>query len=114
MGSIVQGSSCWLYSPVYTPVGLLLPLNLPSPEQYTEQVTRAEYDAQLAQRYYLTVDPDNRFVAAELERRWEAALQAVAEAREVADQYARHPPPPSLPPAMAAQLQDVGRTLPAL
>src|SRR5215831_2307472 len=31
MGSIVQGSSCWLYSPVYTPVGLLLPLNLPSP-----------------------------------------------------------------------------------
>ena len=83
-------------------------------QQYTEQVTRAEYDAQLAQRYYLAVDPDNRFVAAELERRWEAALQAVAEAREVADQYARHPPPPSLPPAMAAQLQDVGRTLPAL
>src|SRR5215475_8894135 len=31
MGSIVQGSSCLLGSPVYTPVGLLLPLNLPSP-----------------------------------------------------------------------------------
>src|SRR5262245_22538896 len=30
MGSIVQGSSCWLWSPVYTPAGLLLPLNLPS------------------------------------------------------------------------------------
>ena len=53
-------------------------------------------------------------MAAELERRWEAALRAVAEAREAADQYARHPPPPSLPPAMAAQLHDVGRTLPAL
>src|SRR5262249_26136518 len=35
MGSIVQGSSCWLYSPVYTPVGLLLPLNLPSPADAT-------------------------------------------------------------------------------
>jgi hypothetical protein len=33
MGSIVQGSSCLLGSPVYTPVGLLLPLNLPSPEE---------------------------------------------------------------------------------
>src|SRR5215472_12640284 len=33
MGSIVQGSSCLLCSPVYTPVGLLLPLNLPSPVQ---------------------------------------------------------------------------------
>src|SRR5262252_10836944 len=31
MGSIVQGSSSLLGSPVYTPVGLLLPLNLPSP-----------------------------------------------------------------------------------
>src|SRR5262249_6625824 len=31
MGSIVQGSSCLLGSPVYTPVELLLPLNLPSP-----------------------------------------------------------------------------------
>jgi DNA invertase Pin-like site-specific DNA recombinase len=83
-------------------------------QQYTEQVTRAEYAAQLAQRYYHAIDPDNRLVAAELERRWEAALRAVAEAREAADQYARHPPPPSLPPAMAAQLHDVGRTLPAL
>src|SRR5215831_3739777 len=31
MGSIVQGSSCLHCSPVYTPVKLLLPLNLPSP-----------------------------------------------------------------------------------
>jgi len=83
-------------------------------QQHTEQVTRAEYAAQLAQRQYYAVDPDNRLVAAELERRWEAALRAVTEAREAAEQYARHPPPPSLPPAMAAQLQDVGRTLPAL
>src|SRR5215510_9266879 len=34
MGSIVQGTSCWFCSPVYTPVGLHLPLNLPSPVLY--------------------------------------------------------------------------------
>src|SRR5262252_5221572 len=32
MGSVVQGASCWLWSPVYTPAGLLLPLNLPRAE----------------------------------------------------------------------------------
>src|SRR5262245_11677458 len=32
MGSVVQGASCWLWSPVYPPAGLLLPLNLPRAE----------------------------------------------------------------------------------
>src|SRR5258708_10128000 len=34
-----------------------------------DQVARAEYEAQLAQRHYQAVDPDNRLVVAELERR---------------------------------------------
>lgn len=38
-------------------------------QQQAEQVARAEYEARLAQRQYLAVDPDNRLVAAELERR---------------------------------------------
>ena len=47
-------------------------------QHYADQVTRAEYEARLAQRQYQAVDPDNRLVAAELERRWELALRAVA------------------------------------
>lgn len=35
---------------------------------------QAEYQVQLAQRRYESVDPDNRLVAAELEARWSAAL----------------------------------------
>ena len=31
-------------------------------QQYPEQVTRAEYEARLAQRQYQAVDPDNRLV----------------------------------------------------
>lgn len=39
-------------------------------------VQRGEYEADQARRRYEQVDPAYRFVAAERERRWEAALQA--------------------------------------
>lgn len=39
-----------------------------------QQVQRLRYQAALAERQFLQVDPDNRLVAAELEHRWEQAL----------------------------------------
>jgi hypothetical protein len=41
------------------------------------EVEHARYDAQLACRRYERVDPDMRLVAAELEARWNAALEHV-------------------------------------
>lgn len=41
------------------------------------QIERKRYAAALAERQFNRVDPDNRLVAAELERRWEAALKEV-------------------------------------
>ena len=41
------------------------------------QLERKRYAAALAERQFNRVDPDNRLVAAELERRWEAALMEV-------------------------------------
>lgn len=46
-----------------------------------QHLQRREYEAALAERQYRQVDPDNRLVAAELERRWEAALVALHQAR---------------------------------
>jgi hypothetical protein len=46
------------------------------------QLERKRYEAALAERQYRRVDPDNRLVAGELERRWEAALCAVKAAEE--------------------------------
>jgi DNA invertase Pin-like site-specific DNA recombinase len=46
----------------------------------TLAVEKARYEAQRAQRQYDRVDPDNRLVAGELERRWNATLAQVAEA----------------------------------
>ena len=47
--------------------------------QWEVQLQQARYEARLAQRKYDAVDPDNRLVAAELERRWNAQLTRVAE-----------------------------------
>lgn len=43
-------------------------------EQWTMQLQQADYDVQVAQRRYESVDPANRLVAGELEAHWEAAL----------------------------------------
>jgi DNA invertase Pin-like site-specific DNA recombinase len=44
--------------------------------RWEQQRERARYEADLARRRFERVDPDNRLVAAELERRWEEKLQA--------------------------------------
>ncbi|MBC9180119.1 recombinase family protein [Pseudoroseomonas ludipueritiae] len=47
-----------------------------------QQLQRLRYEASLAERQYRRVDPDNRLVAAELERRWEASLVGLRRAEE--------------------------------
>lgn len=83
-------------------------------QQYRDQVAHATYEAQLAERQYRAVDPDNRLVAAELERRWEEALRARSAAQEALDRVAQEPAEPPLDPELREQLRDVGQHLPAL
>lgn len=55
---------------------------------------QARYEATHARRQYDAVDPANRLVAGELERRWNDALQAVARIEaEIATMIARRPQP---------------------
>jgi len=42
---------------------------------------QAEYEASLAERRYAACDPENRLIAAQLEKHWEAALQRVEACR---------------------------------
>ena len=51
-----------------------------------QQVDRARYEAELAQRRYLAVDPDNRLVAQSLEAEWDHKLRAL---RDAQDDYER-------------------------
>jgi DNA invertase Pin-like site-specific DNA recombinase len=55
------------------------------------QLERKRYAAALAERQFNRVDPDNRLVAAELERRWEAALKEVRVAEEALAQQSAPP-----------------------
>jgi DNA invertase Pin-like site-specific DNA recombinase len=50
------------------------------------QVERAQYEADLAHRRYLRVDPDNRLVAGVLEAEWNSKLRTLATAREGMEQ----------------------------
>ena len=47
-----------------------------------QQVERARYEADLAQRYFLRVDPDHRLVAATLEATYNDKLRALQEAQQ--------------------------------
>jgi len=55
-------------------------------KHWQQQLQRARYDAELAERRYRAVDPDNRLVAATLEKQWEEAL---ANGRQVQENYDR-------------------------
>jgi DNA invertase Pin-like site-specific DNA recombinase len=50
-----------------------------------QQVERARYEAELAQRRYLRVDPDNRLVADSLEADWNDKLRLLAQAQEACE-----------------------------
>ena len=57
-----------------------------------QQVERARYEAELAQRRFLRVDPDNRLVADVLEAEWNAKLRALAEAQEEVERHRQRCP----------------------
>jgi len=48
---------------------------------WAHQIERVQYEAQRAERQYMAVEPENRVVARELERRWEQALKELERVR---------------------------------
>jgi hypothetical protein len=82
---------------------------------HQQQLERLRYQAALAQRQFERVDPDNRLVAAELEKRWEAALSDLKHLED--EQTGRVPGAPALT-ALPTELQEafkaIGLKLPLL
>jgi DNA invertase Pin-like site-specific DNA recombinase len=78
-----------------------------------QQLERLRYQARLAERQYQKTDPDNRLVAAELERRWETALRELKEAEEACEREQREQTNfTQLDPEMRRALTEVGRQMP--
>jgi DNA invertase Pin-like site-specific DNA recombinase len=82
---------------------------------HEQHLERLRYEAQLSQRQFNRVDPDNRLVAAELEKRWEAALAELKRAEE--EQTVGSVSPASLlalSPELQTAFQAIGQHLPTL
>jgi hypothetical protein len=82
--------------------------------QWEERLKRARYDARLAERQYNAVDPDNRLVAAELERRWETRLREVQESEQDYDRFRQTQAPAQIPLALYDQFRHISTALPEL
>ncbi len=54
--------------------------------QWKLRLQRAEYEAQLAQKQYDQIDPENRLVASTLERRWNDSLLEVEKVKQQIDE----------------------------
>jgi DNA invertase Pin-like site-specific DNA recombinase len=85
-------------------------------ESHLEQeVRRLEYAARRAERQYDSVEPENRLIAATLEKRWEEALTELEQSKtRLAELKAQKPAPVAIPAELRAAFADVGRRLPEL
>jgi len=82
---------------------------------HAQQIERLRYEAALAKRQYMLADPQNRLVAAELEKRWETALR---ELKRAEDSLAQKKRAPVIPLKITTQLKEaftqIGKKLPEI
>src|SRR6266699_3448118 len=82
---------------------------------HQQHIERLHYEAALAQRQFTRVDPDNRLVAAELEKRWEAALAELKRAEEAqATRAVSSPPLLALNSELEMAFRAIGQQLPTV
>jgi DNA invertase Pin-like site-specific DNA recombinase len=80
-----------------------------------QEAVRLQYAARRAERQYNCVDPENRLIAATLEKRWESALEEWEQAKaRLAEAKAQAPQPICLAAEVREAFTDVGRRLPEI
>ena len=70
------------------------------------ELQQARYEASLAERRYAARDPDNRLIAAQLEKSWEAALRRV-ETCQARLEAVQTPEPVAVPPDFTGLADDL-------
>ena len=80
-----------------------------------QEVHRLEFAASRAERQYDSVDPENRLIAATLEKRWEETLVELEQVKgRLTDLKAQNPQPVTIPVELREAFADAGRRLPEL
>lgn len=82
-------------------------------KHWQQRRQRARYDVELAERRYQAVDPENRLVAATLEKRWEELLAQEKQLQEEYDRFLGQTPV-SLSPAERTRIAALTSDIPAL
>ena len=80
-------------------------------QQIENAIRQAQYEAARARRQYDAVDPDNRLVAAELERRWNEKLVQLRDLEMQLDQLSQTNQTPALAAEDRARLMTLGKDL---
>ncbi|HEY7427002.1 MAG TPA: recombinase family protein [Gemmataceae bacterium] len=81
-------------------------------EHLEKEVLRLEYQAKRAERQYHCVDPENRLIAATLEKQWEEALVALEQTKSrLVQAQEKATPPIAIPMEMRQAFTDVGRCM---
>ena len=82
-------------------------------KNWQQSLKRARYEIELAERRYRAVDPENRLVAATLEKDWNDILQKERQVQEDYDRFLRTSPP-CLTDQERATIQTLAQDIPAL
>src|SRR5438132_4649023 len=82
-------------------------------KNWQQSLKRARYEIDLAERRYRAVDPENRLVAATLEKSWNDALHKERQVQEDYDRFLRESPP-RLTDQERATIQALANDIPAL
>jgi excisionase family DNA binding protein len=80
-------------------------------QQIENAIQQAQYEAARARRQYDTVDPDNRLVAGELERRWNEKLVQLRDLEMQLDNLSQTEQTPALSAEDCAKLMILGKDL---
>jgi DNA invertase Pin-like site-specific DNA recombinase len=80
---------------------------------WQQQLDRASYDVQHAERQYQLVDPENRLVARTLEQRWEQTLRNQKQLEQEYDRFLRTQPP-RLTEAERSRIRELASDIPTL
>jgi DNA invertase Pin-like site-specific DNA recombinase len=82
-------------------------------QHWQQQLERARYETERAARQYQAVEPENRLVARELERRWNEALQQQRRVEEDYERF-RHAQPAEVSPAEQERIRSLASSIPDL
>jgi len=80
---------------------------------YRSQVDRARHEAELAERQFLLVNPENRLVADTLEQRWNERLRALSDAEQALARW-KEASQAALAPQAREDVMELARDFPAV